>query len=233
MMSAESKAEHGVIQSSIGLLQERFRQLQRMKEERQTKQLVRLFSDYKTPTPTPTPTPTTSSVSPIVLSTSNSYFTTNTATTTTTTTSASDIHDNDINNNNENDDDDNDEELQIFIPPNYMSHKNRKVSCYSSPSTTSSTVSLSSSLSSSSSSSQSRNNHRTINNLNNDVSLSLWPPTEATHCRPTMKTLGASEKAVVKNNKRPITTSSSVVSTAFTMDDDFHRFSDVDTTLHL
>ena len=50
MMSTQNQAnQHGVIQSSIVLLQERFKQLQRVKEMREKKELLRLFSTVDSP----------------------------------------------------------------------------------------------------------------------------------------------------------------------------------------
>ncbi|KAK9715107.1 hypothetical protein RND81_06G143900 [Saponaria officinalis] len=219
MMSAQSKAEHGVIQSSIGLLQERFRQLQRMKEMRENKQLVTMFSDYKTTNTNNNATSTVTVTPPIFSATSNSNSNNNYLTTTSTNSTGSNNKNNNNNNNNggecsirnnENEED----ELQIFIPPNYMSNKNRKLSCYSSPSAASSTISLLSSSSSSQLSQSQSNHHKT---KLNDVCLSLWPPTAD-------QTVRGSVKEVVN---RP-----SSVSTALNLDDSQH-FSDVDTTLHL
>ncbi|CAO2842421.1 unnamed protein product [Amaranthus hypochondriacus] len=49
-MSTQNQAnQHGVIQSSIVLLQERFKQLQRVKEMREKKELLRLFSTVDSP----------------------------------------------------------------------------------------------------------------------------------------------------------------------------------------
>ncbi|KNA11393.1 hypothetical protein SOVF_135630 [Spinacia oleracea] len=45
MMSTQNQAGHGVIQSSIALLQERFKELQRVKEMREKKELLTIFSD--------------------------------------------------------------------------------------------------------------------------------------------------------------------------------------------